>query len=237
MKRSNVIVALGLAVFVVGAAATYFVLRGDDSSQAAPAANQTAVLIAAKPIPAGTTGSKALEQGMVDTKTVNTSSAPAGALTNPQDIVGKTAVSSIAEGSFLTTDQFPQPQTGIGTLDIPDGLTALAIQLDYIQGVAGFPRSGDRIDIYGVIKTGGQEKAQLVMQNTEVLSVSTPTVAAGQPADLSPVFLVAVTPPQAEKLVYLTTFQSLYFSLVPRDAAPVPATPGVGLPDALKQLS
>ncbi|MDQ4133842.1 MAG: Flp pilus assembly protein CpaB [Actinomycetota bacterium] len=236
MKRSNLIVALGLAVFVVGAAATYFFVKGDDDSQAAPAADEASVLYAAGAIPGGTTGSAALEKGMVKTKTVDAGAKPAGALTDPSQLVGKTAAGSIPEGSILTLDHFRQPQTSIGTLKIPEGKTALALQLGYIPGVAGFARAGDHIDIFGVIKTGGQEKAQLVMQNTEVLSVSAPAVAAGQPADINPVFLLAVTPPQAEKLVYLSTFQALHFSLVPRDQAPVPGTPGAALPDALKQL-
>lgn len=237
MKRSNLIVALGLAVFVVGAAATYLVMKDDEKSQAAPPANANSVLYATAAIPAGTAGSTALQQGMVKTKTVDAGGVPPGAMTDPSQLVGKTAVTSIPEGSILTAEHFPQPQTSIGTLQIPEGKTALALQLGYIPGVAGFVRAGDKIDIFGVNKAGGQEKAQLVMQNTEVLSVSSPAVAAGQPADISPIFLLAVTPPEAEKLVYLSTFQGLYFSLVRKDQAPVPGTPGVGQPNALTPLA
>ena len=234
MKRSNLIVALGLAVFIVGAAATYLVLREDDSG-AAPAAGETAVLYAAQAIPAGTGGSAALERGLVKTKNVEADARPAGALTDPSQLTGKTAVAAIAEGSVLTSEQFPQAQTRLGTLKIPQGKTALALKLGHIQGVAGFAQAGDRIDLFGVLKEGSPGgKAQLVMQNTEVLSVSAATASPGQPTVGEPIFLLAVNPTEAERLVYLTTFQSLYFSLVPRDQAPVPATPGSGRPDALK---
>jgi hypothetical protein len=54
-KRSNLIVTLGLAVFIVGAAATYLVVRNSDDSTAT-GAGKGSVLVAAKPIPAGTTG-------------------------------------------------------------------------------------------------------------------------------------------------------------------------------------
>ena len=52
-KRSNLIVTLGLAVFIVGAAATYLVVRNSDDGTTAGAGKVT-VLVADKPIPAGT---------------------------------------------------------------------------------------------------------------------------------------------------------------------------------------
>jgi hypothetical protein len=45
-----------------------------------------------------------------------------------------------------------------------------------------------------------------------------------------------VSPTEAEHLIYLTTFESLYFSLVSKDAAPAAATPGSSIADALKQF-
>lgn len=235
MKRSNMIVALGLAVFVVGAAATWFVLRDSDSGASASTGNAT-VLYAAQAIPAGTSGSTAVDQGMVKTKSVPASAAT-GALRSPSQLAGKTASSAVAEGVVLTSDEFPQAQTAGGVLKIPDGKTALAIGMDYMPGVAGFAQAGDRVDIFGVSKEVGEGgAARLVLQGTEVLRVSAPTVAAGANGGKSAVFVLAVTPPEAEQVIYLSTFQSIYFSLVPRDQAPVPGTPGSGQPDALTLL-
>jgi Flp pilus assembly protein CpaB len=232
MKRSNMIVALGLAVFVVGAGATYFVLKDKDSG--ASAATNATVLYAAQAIPAGTSGSNALNEGKVKTKTVEASAAT-GALTDPSQLVGKTAASAVPEGLVLTATQFPQTQTVSGALKIPDGKTALAVQLGYIPGVAGFAQAGDRIDIFGISSNGGGG-TRLVLQNTEVLNISAPTVTAGAPAGGEPVYLLAVSPTEAEQVIYMATFHKLYFSLVPRDQAPVPGTPGSGQPDALTLL-
>ena len=235
-KRSNLIVIIGLAVFVAGAAATFLIVRNDDGSSGPK--NVTPVLVAGQAIPAGTTGGNAVDQGLVESKNVELESKPPNALTDPSQLVGKTAVASVPAGATLTEDQFTVPQTRLGTVKIPDGKTALALQLGWVQGVGGFVASGDRIDIFGVVKDGpGSPSAKLIMQNTEVLNVnvSGQTAAAGTPisGDTKPIFLLAVTPQEAERLVYLTTFQDLYFSLVPRDQAPVPGTPGVGLPEAL----
>jgi Flp pilus assembly protein CpaB len=238
-KRSNLIVTIGLAVFVAGAVATFLIVRNDDAS--AGSGNGTPVLYAAQAIPSGTAGGDAVDQGLVKSRTVDIESKPANALSDPSQLVGKTAVAGVPEGALLTEDQFTVPQTRQGTLRIPDGKTALALQLGWVQGAGGFVASGDRIDIFGVVKDGpGAPSAKLIMQNTEVLNVNVSgQTAAGQPvsSDTKPIFLLAVTPQEAERLVYLTSFQQLYFSLVSKDAPAVGVTPGSSAADALKQLS
>jgi len=241
-KRSNLIVTLGLAVFIVGAAATYLVVRNSDDSGTSTA-GKVPVLVAAKPIPAGTTGTNVVTQGLVKTKAVAVEAKPATALTDASQLAGKTVTLGVAEGQVLTTEQFQAAQTRIGTLKIPEGKTALALQLANVPGVAGFAGAGDRINIYGVVKPGADPKqpggaAHLIMQNTEVLNVNGTTLAAtqGQPGGAGLVYLLAVTPTEAERLVFLSTFESLYFSLVSKDAPPVGNTPGSGIADALKQF-
>ena len=109
--------------------------------------------------------------------------------------------------------------------------------------MAGFAGAGDRVNIYGVVKAGADPKApagmaHLIMQNTEVLNVNGTTLPAvqGQPGGTGLLYLLAVSPQEAERLIYLSTFESLYFSLVAKDAAPVGATPGSTITDALKQF-
>ena len=237
-KRSNLIVSLGLAVFVAGAAATFLVVRNsdDDSKVAGPAAQ---VLYAAKTIPSGTSGSAAVDQGLVKTRSISASAKPPSALTDPSQLAGRTASVGVPEGAVITSEQFAVPQTRLGTVKIPAGKTALAVQLGFVPGVAGFVGSGDRIDVYGLMEEGpGAPSAKLIMQNTEVLSV-TPSGATAQAAgaEVKPIFLLAVSTQEAERLAFLTTFQQLYFSLVPKDAPPSGPTPGTASADALKQLS
>ena len=241
-KRSNLIVTLGLAVFIVGAAATYLVVRSSDDG-ATSSAGKVSVLVAAKPIPAGTTGTNVVTQGLIKTKAVDATAKPATAITDASQLAGKTVTLGVAEGQVLTLDQFQQAQTRIGTLKIPDGKTALALQLANVPGVAGFAGAGDRINIYGVVKPGSDPKnpggaAHLILQNTEVLNVNGTTLAAaqGQPGGTGLVYLLAVTAAEAERLIYLSTFEQLYFSLVSKDAPPVGPTPGSSIADALRQF-
>ena len=242
-KRSNLIVTLGLAVFVVGAAATFLVLRNDtDEASATPGSGRVSVLVASKPIPAGTNGGSVINGEMVKTKVVADSAKPANALTDPTQLAGRTAILGVSEGQIVTSDQFQQAQTRIGTLKIPDGKTALAVQLGNVPGVAGFAGAGDRINVYSVVKAApdakGAPAVRLVIQNAEVLNVNGATLAAtqGQPGGAGLVYLLAVNPDQAERLVYLTNFEQLYFSLVSKDQAPVAGTAGTSVADALKML-
>lgn len=241
-KRSNLIVTLGLAVFIVGAAATYLVVRNSDDGVTA-SAGKTPVLVAAKPIPAGTTGTNVVTQGMIESKAVSIDAKPASAITDASQLAGKTVTLGVAEGQILTLEQFQVAQTRIGTLQIPEGKTALALQLGNVPGVAGFAGAGDHINVYGVVKPGSDPKnpqgaAHLIMQNTEVLNVNGATLAAtqGQPGGTGLVYLLAVSAEEAERLVYLSSFESLYFSLVSKGAAPVGGTPGASIADALKQF-
>ena len=241
-KRSNLIVTLGLAVFIVGAAATYLVVRNSDDGTTA-SAGKVSVLVAAKPIPAGTTGTNVATNGFIKTKAVAIDAKPATAITDASQLAGKTVVLGVSEGEVLTLDQFQTAQTRIGTLKIPEGKTALALQLANVPGIAGFAGAGDRINIYGVVKPDTDPKfpagaAHLIMQNTEVLNVNGATLAAsqGQPGGTGLVYLLAVSAPEAERLIFLSSFQQLYFSLVTKDAPVVGATPGASIADALKQF-
>ena len=242
-KRSNLIVTLGLVVFVVGAAATFLVLRnGGNDATAEPGSGRVSVLVASKPIPAGTNGGAVIEAGMVKNKVVADSAKPATALTDPTQLAGRTAILGVSEGQILTSDQFQQAQTRIGTLKIPDGKTALAVQMGNVPGVAGFAGAGDHVNVYSVVKSApemkGSPAVRLVMQNTQILNVNGTTMAAaqGQPGGTGLVYLLAVTAEEAERLVYLSSFEQLYFSLVSKDQAPVAGTAGASNIDALRML-
>ncbi len=242
-KRSNLIVTLGLVVFIVGAAATYLVVRSGDGGGATSSAGKVPVVVAEKAIPAGTTGTAVVTQGMIKTKNVDAGAKPATAVTDASQLAGKTVTLGISEGQILTLDQFQVAQTRIGTLKIPEGKTALALQMANVAGVAGFVGAGDKVNIYGVLKPDSDPKnpqgaTHLIMSNTEVLNVNGANLVAaqGQPGGTGLVYLLAVTPTEAERLIYMSSFQQLYFSLVAKDAAAVGPTPGASIADALKQF-
>jgi pilus assembly protein CpaB len=237
-KRTKVTLLIGFLVFVAGSAgAAYLGNRNGAGGDGGASGGKVTVLYAAQAVNGGTAASTALADGLLGTKTVAASSVPASAITDPSQLSGRVAGRTIPSGTIVTTDMFAAPQTRIGTVLIPAGKRALALDLEPVSGVAGFVGAGDRVDVYSVAKNGGTPGVRLILQGVEVLNVNgagLPT-AQGQPTGPNLVYLLAVTPAEAERLIYLTEFEKLYFDLVPAEEAPV-STPGAGPTQALQAL-
>ena len=186
-------------------------------------------------IPVGTPASTALAEGAIRPRSVLPGERPANGVTDPSQLTGRVAGAAIPAGAVVTTDMFPDPQTRIGTVVIPPGKRALAVELQPVAGIAGFAGAGDRVDVYGVVKSDGAAPGvRLVLQAVDVLNVNgtgLPT-AQGQPGSPNLIYLLAVTPVEAERLIFLTEFEKLYFDLVPKGEAAV-KTPGAGPASAL----
>ena len=171
--RSTMLIAIGLAVFVVGSALAFLALRGDDDDGGNVAASNTQ---AAAPATA-------------------TAAQPA---------------------------QVP-------VIKIPDGKEAVAIQMPGVPGVAGYVKAGDRVNVYGTFKTSqvpGAPKppaAKLVLKNVEVLNVTAP--AAGVEGG-NATYLLALSADDAERVIYMASFESMWMSLVKDGAPAVGNTPG-----------
>lgn len=229
-KRTKTALVAGFVLFLVGSGgAAYLGSRPSGAGSAASAG--VTVHVAAGPVPAGTAGPTAIADGRIRTKTVPMANRPANAVTDPSQLAGRVAAASISPGAIITTDMFPDPQTHIGTVVIPAGKRALALDMAPVAGLAGFAGAGDRVDVYGVVKRadGAPPGVRLVLQGVDVLSVNGTGLpsAQGQPGSPNFIYLVAVTPTDAERLIYLSEFEKLYFDLVPKGEGPV-KTPGVG---------
>lgn len=219
----------GFAIFVVGSAGAAFLgARGSGGSGPRPA--KVPVQYTAGPIAPGMAAAAALTEGRITTKTVDPATRPANAVTNAAQLARGVAVAAIPADTIVTTDMFPDPQTRIGTVAIPPGKRALSLELKPMAGIAGFAGAGDRVDVYAVAHgEGAAAGVRLIFQGIEVLNVNGIGLpeAQGQPGGAALVYLLAVTPADAERLIYLNEFEKLYFDLIPKGEGPV-KTPGAG---------
>ncbi|MGH9070079.1 MAG: RcpC/CpaB family pilus assembly protein [Acidimicrobiales bacterium] len=129
---------------------------------------------------------------------------------------------------------------GAKSLNIPSGDVALALSLSSTQAVGGYPVVGDKLDIFGTFKSQPSHTnqtvplAKLVVSNVKVLAINEP---APSTTISSTVVVVAVTPSVAEGLIYLTTYEGIYTTLVtPSFEAPA-ATPGRSATNILSGVS
>jgi Flp pilus assembly protein CpaB len=239
-KRSNMLVAVGLVVFLLGGAIVMLALRNDNGSSgtavaAADTADSRTVLVATDDLAAGASGSDLVSGGKVRTETASTASAP-DAVTSPADLAGKVLALPVKKGEVIRLGSLRAE-----TIKIPDGKQAVAVQVDFIPGVAGQVGPGDLVNIYAVVTKSSDPRQQvpftkLLLANVEVLKVTDapPAAAPTTPTTVNPlaapvassgtpqVFLVAVDQPQAEKLIFSASNQKLYASLVPKGQQPVP---------------
>ncbi len=235
MTRTKAALLVGFVIFAAGGTGAAY-LASRDSKPSASSSGQVEVLYTTVPIDKGTAGSSALADGRIRTKRMAPDARPPEAVTSASQVSGRVAAALIPAGAILTPAMFPLPQTRIGTVVIPPGKRALSLELASVPGISGFAGAGDRIDVYRVAKGEGVPPAvNLLLQGVEVLNVNGGGLpsAQGQPSGPNLVYLLAVTPADAERLIYLAEFERMYFDLVPSNE-PAVVTPGAGPGPGLK---
>ena len=131
--------------------------------------------------------------------------APAGAILDPKNAIGRGAVSAIYAGEPILDGRLAPSGSGGGlAITIRQGMRAIAVKVDQVVGVAGFVLPGMRVDVVisGIppdMKNDQNTQARTVLQNIEVLSAGTDIQkdAEGKPQQVQVVNLL-VTPDQAQ---------------------------------------
>jgi Flp pilus assembly protein CpaB len=106
---------------------------------------------------------------------------------------------------------------------IPDGKQAVAVQVPYVAGLAGYAKAGDTVNVYGVVDEKGAAATpvgpadKLILSAVQVLAVTGPApgVDSGNAT-----YLLALDSNQAEQAIFFAKFQSLWLTLVPKGQAP-----------------
>lgn len=208
MKRARIWLVLALALVsggVAGYLALDFLRDRMQTVTAAPAAT-TAVVVAARDIPAGTI----LAGSDVKVAHYPADAAPAGRASEPGEVVGRGVVVPIAADEPLLSAKLAREGSGGGlSIMIPQGMRAVSVQVDEVIGVAGFVQSGTRVDVIVTINpSSGREnsRSKVVLQNVEVAAAGQTTERDSQGrAQTVPVITLVVTPEQAEKLTLAAT--------------------------------
>ena len=131
--------------------------------------------------------------------------APAGAILDPKNAIGRGAISTIYAGEPILDSRLAPMGSGGGlAATIRQGMRAIAVKVDQVVGVAGFVLPGMRVDVVisGIppdMKNDQNTQARTVLQNIEVLSAGTDIQkdAEGKPQQVQVVNLL-VTPEQAQ---------------------------------------
>ncbi|MGN6695630.1 MAG: Flp pilus assembly protein CpaB [Aquihabitans sp.] len=249
-KRANVLLTAGAALLIVGIAVAASVGRSEDKE----AAEQTVpVVVARADITAGAAGDDLVSAGKVSVKQVPESEAPADAVSNTSTLAGVVFTRAVAKGDEVTTAAIGPSTLRAASITIPKGKQAVAITVDTTAGGGGYVGAGDHVDLFTVIAPNApgaptSPMTKLLLSNIEVLDVSneiaprrapttttaatatgeetTPTAPVARSTEGQITLLLALTPKQAEQAIFATSFNRVWFTVLP-DEAPTSTTDGV----------
>ena len=242
-RRSNLLVLLGVAFFVVGGVIVYLLTDDDGGSSGSTGeAAPVTVVVGSEDIPAGALADDLIAAGKLKTIETTAAGLTPGAIQSVNQLAGAEFVQGFAADQQITATGL---QLRNRTFEIPEGYEAVAVQIDFVAGVAGYVNAGDHINLYGLYTTPVADRpaprAELLLTNVEVLDVdlsiparrgtggaaTDPSQPAAQRASGSTVtYLLALRTDDAEKVIYTTEFASFYATLTGDEAPPAGPTPG-----------
>ena len=145
MKRSNRLVLL-IGVFLAVIAFVGIALLLSSSRTPPPetvAPKELPTVLAVRDIPLGVV----VTADMLDVQSRPIDQRKTTAFTSKELIIGQVARRPIITGAQLEAADFDTSTTGCGTIDVPPGLRAIAVQVDQVSGVGTIINTGDYVDM------------------------------------------------------------------------------------------
>jgi len=252
-RRSNLLVLLGLASFVLGLLAVYVITEDDDDGGGGGASAETVeVLVAGEDLSAGTLGESILNDGRFRIERVSIADKQVDALVAPSQLSSTVLTLSFREGEQLRSSGLRS--LGGPRAEIPEGFEAVSVTVGFVAGGANTIQPADRVNVFLVSSaTGTNEdgapnfvvpRAELLLTNALVLDVQqgTSPLQVSQPqqpggtaqAGGALIVVLALDTIDAEKVIFgsQASGAALYLSRVRLDGEgnptpPVAATAGI----------
>jgi len=120
--------------------------------------NKVPVFVAARDIPAGTSGAEVVDQHMLKKVTVPKKAIVAGAISSPDQLSQYIATQDVYEGEQVSTRRFAPPREQGIRAQIKGTQRAYQVEGDQHQLLAGTLKAGDHVDVVATwgIKNPGQ---------------------------------------------------------------------------------
>lgn len=245
MSRRTIALVLAVALAALATIALISYIRGLEE-EAFEGTEPVGVFVAKEEIPGGLSADTAISQGLIKQETVPAKVRPEGAIRSLEEIKGRVAGVTILKDEIIVGPRFVLPGQVKGVLPIPPDKQAISVEVDIPPGVGGFVQPGDRVSLIAQLSITGRAAGgataqatvvKYLLQGIDVLAVGqrVVTVAGAQrQAGAAPatgrqasrvLMTLALTPAQAEQLVFAILNGELYFTLLPEGQKPV-KTPG-----------
>lgn len=180
MRRSNLLVVAGIAFFVVGVVIVALLSR-DSGNGSSRAAGTVDVLVAKEDIAAGTNGDDVTAK--VEVRRINAADRQPDALSTPSQLSNTIFKLKFSKGEQIRSGGV-QVRSISPSIQVPAGKEAIAIDVPFVAGGAGYLAPGDLVNVYEVIPAPVQNvgggtaelpystpRAQLLLTNVKVIDV------------------------------------------------------------------
>src|SRR4029453_13124546 len=218
-NRRALIAAAAIVLAAAAGILVYFYVSAADQ-RAEDKVDLVQAYVATTDIPKGTTGDRALADGLIDIEEVLRGSVPPSAVTDSSVLGGKVAATTISARQFITDASFVSAAEGGGgslAASIGDrNRVAVTISVDAARGVANQIAPGDRAAI-PVVNEGA---AGYILKHDKFLAVGQETAASaaggnGQPspaAASSGLITFELSPDDAAQVVSANQSGTLYLT-------------------------
>ncbi len=215
-KRVIVIVTVAVLCGLLASIVVVRYVRKQEQLARASRLELRPVVVAAGDIPIGTR----LTAGLVAKRDWPKAGVPQGALSEPEEVVGRLVRGEIARGEpILEQRLFPKDLAGapgIMSVIVPPGKRAMAVGVNEVIGVSGFILPKDRVDVIATRTDQGTSKStETILQNVEVLAVGKRLEQEGKQNIEVPTVTLAVTPEEAERLALALNEGKIHIVLRP----------------------
>ncbi|HXP19693.1 MAG TPA: RcpC/CpaB family pilus assembly protein [Streptosporangiaceae bacterium] len=155
MTRRILTIVLAIVLAVIGTGAVLIYVRQADA-RAIAGQKAVTVLVATQQIPAGTSASSALQDGLLDSQKLPASSVPADAVRSLSPALGAMVMSAnVASGQLLLRPMLVTSLQATAGIAIPPGMVAVTVELCMPEAVAGYIGAGSQVAVFDTYAAHG----------------------------------------------------------------------------------
>jgi Flp pilus assembly protein CpaB len=216
-RAKNIGIAVGLAALAAILTSIYVI---NYKRNVQHGEGKVTVLVAAKDIPAGTTGADVVDQHFLRTETVPRKAVVAGAISTPAQLAQYVATQDVYAGEQVSTRRFAPPKEQGIRSEIKGTQRAYEVNGDGNQLLAGTLQNGDHVDVVGnwtVPEGSPHHVTRVVLRNLLVLRApaasSSSTITS--PSNGGSSVQLRLTDAQAQKLFWIQKNGNYWLTLRP----------------------
>ncbi len=232
MRRPLAFAVLAGIAAVLAAIIVFSALKRREAEVQKALANTVDIVVADRDLPLGTR----IDSSAVKLARWSRDSVPFGAFTDSQALLNSfVKIEIVANEPIVASKLFsPEKASGVMPLLIPNGMRAMAVQVDEVSDIAGFVQPRAHVDVLVSVSGSGRNIpsfSRTVLQDIEVLAVAQQIEKKNDQPQVVKVVTLLVTPQQAETLALASHEGQLRLAMRNFEDNKIVATSGVDMRD------